>query len=425
MNKQVLFSRLISLSIGYLVLYSFNPFFVWDTHPLSLIFLLIYFAALFTAFFPIIVRPNLVRLRLIELTGILFFGAFTFYFRVFSDSLSPSALLSFFRLFLPIIVFAFLLRRHMEGAFNVVFNLFYISSIAVIGIWVIIFFGWGEAISFGVIEPVHAGKAEKGLFYPNYLIVSVLSNQISCGSIGCFSRASGFLDEPGFWGSICAFLIILKKGDLSKANVLTIFIGGLLTFSLAFYLIICLYFILTRPLFSLKVLFPIVVLSGMLLPQISSSEFFQSRVLNRLTIENGQFAGDNRSSEIFDAAVQKVMHDPVSALIGMGFQAHRDVDPSVSTYKVLLFNHGILGLTLLLGVLILMYLFGVSISGSFPSRHSVAFVAIFLLSIYQRPNVYEHYFIFLLIAAGALLGRKVPVDFHAVKKVEYKDKGAP
>ena len=199
-------------------------------------------------------------------------------------------------------------------------------------------------------------------------------------------RLCGLFNEPGFLGTIIALILIIEKCNLKKVGNVIMLIAGVLTFSFAFYVILIIYFLmrmLKRPLTVIAIF----SIFAVFMNYIQNIRFENSQVqyiVNRFVFDKstGRFAGDNRTSEDFDIAYQRMIYDG-DLLLGKGLNSMVKKDYTSSSYKSLIYKHGLLGFVIIVGSLFV---------ASFPiakrNKKALLFLICFFISIYQRPNVY-------------------------------------
>lgn len=156
------------------------------------------------------------------------------------------------------------------------------------------------------IKPFLIHSLSNGKVIYDYLITRSVGSQ-SFGNL-TFIRYSGFFHEPGGMGFYIIFAFILNKLVLkSKIYEFLLLVGGLLTFSLAFYITITFYylsyFVTNRKFIKLALAFIIILSLGIYINSSRNNNIISNTVyfytLNRLSPsekgENILFRGDNRS----------------------------------------------------------------------------------------------------------------------------------
>lgn len=195
-----------------------------------------------------------------------------------------------FLIILVIIVYPFLSTFIQYESFCNILVLFItlMSILGAIAFFLILLFN---------IKPFLIHSLSDGTIIYDYLITRTSGIQ-SVGNL-TFIRYSGFFDEPGAMGFYIVFAFILNKLVLkSKVYEFLLLVGGLLTFSLAFYIIITFYYLsyfaTHRKLIKLALVFIIVLSIGIYINSSRNNNIISnvvySQTLNRLSSsENGSF----------------------------------------------------------------------------------------------------------------------------------------
>lgn len=251
-------------------------------------------------------------------------------------------------------------------------------------------------IVIGAISPVEEirsileVKDVVGMYYENYLLtfklVQTQSDYISDASL---YRLSGFFDEPGVVGTFSAFILIILGYRLRDWKSYVILSAGVLSFSLAFYLISALYFILKGSTEAkAKILTALVIFYVIG----SSIPYIQERVFDRVLISDGRIAGDNRLTE--DTAITiAAFFESDDKWMGNSKRVDESEIAGSASWQALIWDYGIVGS-------FVMSVFFFLLAKSKPivfTRQSVIFLILFVASIYQRPHVFEPSYILLFI----------------------------
>jgi len=213
-----------------------------------------------------------------------------------------------------------------------------------------------------------------------------------------FPRYMSVFDEPGVVGTISALLISYKKITLKNFTEFAILLSGLLSFSLAFYIILFLNvaynfkYVYSKIFFLFLGLFLIVGEAGV----------FDTYLFSRLQIVDGKLSGDNRTGKVFERNYEYFVNKGGEDLIfGRGAMADKydDPDNSGSSFKFLVYRHGIVGVTLFAIFFIFMNLSKVR------SPRGYFFLLVFILLAYQRINIFMLYNIAIFIGGTLYIAR--------------------
>lgn len=207
-------------------------------------------------------------------------------------------------------------------------------------------------------------------------------------------RLCGLFNEPGAFGTFIALVLCVDKYNLSKYSNKILLLAGICTFSVAFFLISSVYLVL-KYYDNLKVMVSEIIFLALffvILPNIGFSSQILNKFFNRFNFVDGSFVADTRSTTFIDSLLESMFSN--NSLLwgyGRGYFTLIDYSSGASTYKTVLIEHGIIGFTLIYGLLIV---FALKMSRRNP--FAIFFVVCFSLSIYQRPFVYTLvYFIIL------------------------------
>lgn len=209
---------------------------------------------------------------------------------------------------------------------------------------------------------------------------------------GDFARFSSIFDEPGFLGTISAFILVINKLDLSKRSNIIVFIAGLFSFSLAFYILLGLYlfyFAITNFRSNIATLIIGVIIVVLIFNTFNLS--FERKIIDRLFYSDEIVSGSIRGVSNTNNSIGYLMsQNSMNLLFGNGLDSYKESKVDYinnSSWPRLVYQIGLF-FTLLLFIALL--LLGVSNSGTF------LFICLFILSIYQRPQIFNLLIFFLL-----------------------------
>lgn len=222
-------------------------------------------------------------------------------------------------------------------------------------------------------------------------------------------RFSSIFDEAGVVGTLNG--LILSAIGISKLNYKSIIllIAGLISFSLAFYIILLLNLLFT---FNLKrILIVIILFLGIVF---FTGDKFEKLIASRFVIENGTIAGDNRTHEAFEIYYNQLFENGGPDLIfGRGKITAENVEEleGPSSYKVVIVRYGLVGISLF----VLFYAFCVYYCNN--SLKGWFLFLVFIISAYQRPDFLTLFNIVLFL--GGL--RYIKEDSDMEKEVKTVD----
>lgn len=222
------------------------------------------------------------------------------------------------------------------------------------------------------------------------------------------------LDEPGAVGTLATIFLLIDHFSLKKWQNIILFLSGLFSLSL-FFFICSFFFLVILKIRSIKgvitlLLIGIAVGAGFWYLRENYNEV-STIFENRLVFEKGKLSGDNRSNDSFDKVYENFLYSGDDVLFGKGVGAHNKIAPDIQTYKMIIYDNGILYVIL---VLLFFGLYAYTELQKYPSKfllYSIFFLALY----YQRPAyVFEFAYFFLLIL--------VPTTWNQNLKNEELDK---
>ena len=224
---------------------------------------------------------------------------------------------------------------------------------------------------------------------------------------GDVCRLCGLFNEPGYFGTMLALVLCIERLNMRKKENIVFFIAGFFTFSVAFFLIVILYAVLVNihnyKYFVLILFFVLFYL--FVLPNIQFSNTSLNRLVERLTFQDGQLAGDNRSNYITDFFYYSVLQSPKKIIWGYGSGFASFLHTGALSYKNYIINFGLVGFALIYIPLLIEALRKARLK-----RECVIFVICFFSSIYQRPNIYTlPYFVVLFGGIAYLYQMKTQI----------------
>lgn len=254
-----------------------------------------------------------------------------------------------------------------------------VTSISLI-VWLLQLFNLVPIID--VIPPLNSLKQHNYNVYP--LLVST-SNSF---------RYYGVFDEPGVVGTISGILLCCQKFNFADKRTIVLLLSGLCSMSMFFYLLCAIYLILYH-LFekkNIKNVLAIILLIYALLFVIQSIPALNEIIGHRFewNSETGKLAGDNRTSDLALFYLIKVFGTKEfwlglsNASLFLEYMAGE-----CNVYMTILVN----GALLCLLYLIFMIIYGLENKRKWSTF--ILFMFVFIVSVYQRPFLFNAEFIFL------------------------------
>lgn len=215
---------------------------------------------------------------------------------------------------------------------------------------------------------------------------------------GLYFRFNSIFDEPGYYGTIIALFLVLDNLDFSKKQNIVLLAGGVLTLSFAFYLIlgIALLFKVIRN----KSILPLITIALLIFclyrffPDLF--EIFTSRQ-EFVGLTTGEFTDSRGGADSAAYNLQLIHSRPwYNVLFGNGHDSpllyardNTDGIASSSIYR-LIFQIGYIGVA---------YIIGFVLSKTQKNFYPFLFSCLFILSLYQRPEIFDGIYVIMLASA--------------------------
>ena len=235
-------------------------------------------------------------------------------------------------------------------------------------------------------------------------------------SLTGFTRLCGLFNEPGYFGTILAFVLCADGMNLRKKENIVLLIAGCLTFSFAFFALLLIHLILAsykKPKL-MAFLIILVLLMVYVVPNIQLSNNDVAKLISRFYSLETSLESRTRSS--FDTLFERWKTSD-KVLFGYGHGYGKSIDPDgSSSYKSYFVDYGVAGFILMFAPL-LIYAFRKAKGNS----KCVFFVVLFIASIYQRPNIYSILY-FVILFGGLEYIATVQPEADIVSKVSLSEK---
>lgn len=220
-----------------------------------------------------------------------------------------------------------------------------------------------------------------------------------------FYRISGIFGEPGGVGTIVWLILLIERCNFKILKNRLILYVGLISFSLAFYVLFALTFLFfllyerKEKLFNRKLL---VVLVFMII--LGGTSLFDSLITSRFTkldkTESIEMQLRSRATTE-DFLKFFLRQDYISIFFGHGYDASKEDLGGVNfgvTYMTYLYLHGIINVVLMFWLIYSIFRIYL------PGKESVAFLLLILASFYQRPYIFNgnYFFLFFCIAYSSI-----------------------
>lgn len=402
------------ITIGFIVLYSYyclEPFFIWKTFANGFFRSFAGMVPYKTIFGILIVGIFVVKYMRTRMP-ILKFGLVILALIVavctvcLAGGISISRALSFIWFpYLVVNAFIMLPKRIQRCSYEIFVLIFAITLILPIIYYVLT--KVGIHIPYGRLESAEEIKVIRGKFYKLYPLCPQLT-AISNPKNQEF-RMSGIYDEAGRLGTIAALILASEHYNIRKnwKNKI-IFIGGLFSFSLAFYLIGVIYFLgvsVSQKNYKKVIVFAGLIIAYLIFINIDFSNPQIERFQERFLISSDGLSGDNRTSQQFNQLMTSFYRsDAYSLLFGKGDGAIEAITSRMnidgSSYKCLIYDYGIVGF----GLSVVWLCFFAYYSAKKPHAdvgQIVALLIVYFANLYQRPTIF--FMGYLIIMFGGMI----------------------
>lgn len=348
--------------------YSVQPWFLWRMNIIQTIFLFFYFILS-------IAKLKYKKFANISIITIFFFLYFIiFYLNKLFEIYSPLA-------FSFVFLFFFLneTKETLQKTFNTISNI-----LAIIFTISLVFYLLHFIITFPYFKI--AGRSVIADFYNNYIF-----NLEPTG--GGDLRFRSIFDEPGIVGTISSFILFGNKYNFKINRNIIILIAGLFSMSLFFYLSTALFLII----FHIKSLKKLVLIFAILIAGttiISKNKILNDLILTRLVFSNEKgISGNNRTNVDWDHEYASFLKSD-DFLWGRGKGAFDTniYNRAVASYQSIIFDYGLIGM-----IIIIIFYFIIFMNYS-NLKSSLLMSLLLVLSLYQRPWIFDYYYDILTIA---------------------------
>ena len=291
-------------------------------------------------------------------------------------------------------------KRYSYDMFHTIFPL-----LLIVPILVYILLRLGINVPYSVIQSNEEIKIAGGIQYRIYPFAAQWIGRWNQGYY--LLRFCGVFREPGVVGTFSALLLCSERFRIKKDwRNIVLLISGCISFSLAFYGFVGIYF-LTR-FFKLNRKWIIALIGLVVLYLVFINVSFPidaiARFQERLRLFSSEVVADNRTNSQYDLIYNSLFEGRiVSVLFGNGYGsiesilAKNHVDGA--SYKNLIFNFGLVGF---IGQIAWLFYFCVSFireKGNKYRYYCWVLVIIYLANMYQRPSYFGLHFIIILFGA--------------------------
>jgi len=394
------FSAKISSSIKYLdenfffaLMLFFNslPYFLWHTHFQNYII------------FPFIIYYSIKNIKKITKLDLILLAVLFLVIGYISIGEEITIVLGYISLF-----FIYLINSQKKiMVFYKLKNIFvFIFSISIVMYFLVIILS--IKIPYEIIKPLNAAKLYDYKAYP-FFVMDNLNLP--------FYRFYSVFDEAGVVGTIVTLFLYAAGYNFREKKNIVFLIAGIISVSFFFILSTLIFYLIINPIVYRKNTLKIILLLALLL--LSVYEFTKEDpnlkffVYDRILIDDGKLAGDNRTDYVFEMKYNKFLESD-KKWFGYGRGASYRYAVDSSSYKMLIFDNGIIW-----AVLFLVFWIGYYIHAANRFRGAIVSLIIFILTNYQRPGTFSPFSIFLFLMLPIIIdSTQLPIKNKVNKLVK-------
>lgn len=391
-------------------IFSMNPYFVWPTFMNGSLAYCVYVLYLISAY---IMINRGIKLRKSNLLGsLLLCQVFAVtYLHSYTDS-GIKTLLGGVSLYLYLICFCNTDSENQRQIFVAFTKLFVVSLIPGLVYYILESFGVslaiGQIYSQNQLDYLDSAEylATGNTGYYKLYIGAVLRVNVN-------TRFSGIYDEAGLVGTVAALCLAGNQMDIKNnrwCRWLLLFV--VISFSLAAYILVVVYFIVSfirRKQWKLLAAVAFTALGLYILMTIETQNTLIQTLQSRFQIVNGMITiVNNRTTSNFDVGYSELLNGTFAKKMfgfGRGASVLNKYMNGSSSYKNYIYNYGFVGFGIMIFTIIYLYRRYLKRLWKYFWPQFTLFV-LFMVSIYQRPNIYMPYYFILLFGGAAYLYKK-------------------
>lgn len=265
----------------------------------------------------------------------------------------------------------------------------------------------GIDIPYTQLQSAEEIKVLRGKYYKLYPFATQLTSQWD--PLWQEFRLSGIFDESGRVGTVAGLILASEKFRI-KGNWknTVILVGGILSFSLAFYIIAVIYYLVlcfdAKKYKNIAIILAAII-AYMVFINIKFSDPSLTMFQSRFEIVSTGLAGDNRTNGDFDSLMNNFYKsDTYSLMFGKGdgaigeIQAAKNIDGS--SYKCMIYNFGFVGFGASI-IWLIVYALSYAKKRGAEKMQIIAVLMVYMANMYQRPSVF--YMGYMIVMFGGIL----------------------
>lgn len=202
-------------------------------------------------------------------------------------------------------------------------------------------------------------------------------------------RFNGFFDEPGYYGTFAAFLLCADKLNLKKIDNIILLVGGLLSLSLAFVLLLIIYYFIANIKQLKKWIWLVVIgISFFMIQDLQTGNQYVDALVTRMAINDEGFAGDNRYGHSFEKVWEDTLREDMFYVgYGKGYAEYFGTGEGegLASIKSYIVNYGIIGTLIMFAP---MFVLASRQAFLCKNQNMFLYILITYISLYQRPYLF-------------------------------------
>lgn len=264
-----------------------------------------------------------------------------------------------------------------------------------------IFYNIGIHIPGEILLSDQPAKIRNGVYYMHYPFGLLIHQN---GAF--FYRMSGIFDEAGVVGTMAALFIASGYKRVDKRWLMILLIEGIFSLSLAFYILMIVFFIFeSLRQGAIRLGISIMIVLGIFCIFINTEFENPTMVAIQNRIDANSFLGikGNRTTKIFDELYNEFIENKNYQFYfgnGMGAVSKDDRINASYSYKCLIYDYGVIGIC----IYILFFIVAAQTIGI--NLNTLPYLSVFWASIYQRPYVFNTMYLIIYLSALEFINEK-------------------
>ncbi len=264
----------------------------------------------------------------------------------------------------------------------------------------------GCNMNYSILLSDHPGKVSRGMYYWHKTFGLILVDPAK------INRYTGLFDEPGMIGTTAAILFAAGYKRINIKWLLLLLVEGTLSFSMAFYGLIIIFFtvrILLESPVKMICMVGILVCAIIAFRNITFESKELTSIQNRFKPNTTLSVKTNRYSTFFEKEYnmfwEKGGYPLYMGIGGFGSYAKNPSMAGANTYKCLIYDLGIVGCFIFLS-----FFASICIIKNKVLIGAIPFLSVFLVSLYQRAYVYKFSTVAIFILAITMIYYECTMD---------------